>query len=176
MTSSRKKKSTTSLHISRPYMPRARTVRLHQNKSDQSHRTNASTSYTMASAASLERSVGTSLLAPMESTDAMLAEQMDQSDMLADHYDSMDEDSEPTKGPKPRTRTKVMDKWLTHREAYLYEMLRHDGQEGLQAISCAKCNSDGCFSCDDCTYSMHYCSPCLIRHHLLMPFHRIKVL
>lgn len=55
----------------------------------------------MASAASLGRSVGTSLLAPTESTDAMLAEQMDQSDMLADHYDSMDEDSEPTKGPKP---------------------------------------------------------------------------
>ena len=157
-------------------MPRARTVRLHQNNSDRSHRTTASTSYTTAPAASLERSVGTSLSVPPESTDAMLAEQMDQSDMLADHYNSMDEDSEPTIGPKPRTQTKVMDEWLTHREAYLYEMLRHDGQEGLQAITCTNCNSDGCFSCDDCAYSMHYCSPCLIRHHLLMPFHRIKVL
>jgi hypothetical protein len=57
----------------------------------------------MASAASLEQSVGTSQLAPPESTDAMLAEQIDQSDMLAEHYDSMDKDSEPTMGPKPQT-------------------------------------------------------------------------
>ena len=166
----------TNLHISRPYMPRAHTVRLHQNNSDQSYQTNASTSYTMAPAASLERSVETSLSAPPESTDAMLAEQMDQSDMLAEHYDSMDEDSEPTKGPKPRTRTKVIDEWLTHREAYLYEMLWHDGREGLQATSYVSCGGDGSFSCNDCAYSTHYCSPCLIRHHRLMPLHRIKVI
>lgn len=176
MAPSRKKKSATSLHISRPYMPRARTVRLHQNNSDRSYRTSASTSYTTASAASLARSVGTSLSPQLESTDAMLAEQMDQSNMLAEHYDDVDEDSELIKGPKPRTRTKVMDEWLMHREAYLYEMLRHDGQEGLQVTSCASCNADGSFSCKDCAYSMHYCSPCLIRHHRLMPLHRIKVL
>ena len=131
MAPSRKKKSTTSFHISWPYIPCACTVRLHQNNSDQSHRTTALTLYTTAPAASLEQSVGTSLSVPPESTDAMLSEQMDQSDMLADYYNSMDEDSEPTIGPKPRTQTKVMDEWLTHREAYLYEMLQHDGQEGL---------------------------------------------
>ena len=68
-----------------------------------------------------------SLATQLESTDNLLAEQMNQSDMLAEHYDSMDEDFEATKGYKPRTRTKVIDDWLTQREGYLYEMLRHDG-------------------------------------------------
>ena len=175
MTFTKKKKSSTGLRISRPQVSRVRTVRLHQNNSSRS-RTGASTSYISTPATSLEQPTGVSLATQLESTDDLLAQQMNQSNMLAEHYDSMDEDFETTKGTKPRTRTKVMDEWLIHREAYLYEMLQHDGQEGLQAITCTNCNSNGCFSCDDCAYSMHYCSPCLIRHHLLMPFHRIKVL
>ena len=156
-------------------MPRARTVRLHQNNSDQSHRTTASTSYTTAPAASLERSVGTSLSVPPESTDAMLAEQMDQSNMLAEHYNSADEDLEAVDGHKQRTRTKVMSEWLLDRQAYLNEMLRHDGREGLQATPCASCGGDGSFSCSDCAYCMYYCSQCLVSRHHLMPFHQIKV-
>ena len=175
MTSSRKKKSSTSLHVSRPQIPRIRAVRLHQTGGSRS-RTSASVSYTSAPVRPLEQSVGTSLSTQPESTDAMLAEQMDQSDMLAEHYDSTDEDLEATKGPTQRTRPKLMSEWLIYRQAYLYEMLRHDGQEGQQAITCADCGGDGSFSCNDCAYCMHYCGPCLISHHRLMPFHRVKVL
>lgn len=174
MTSS-KKKSSTSLRISRPHVARVRTVRLHQNNSSRS-RTSASTSYISTPALSLERSEGISLATQLESTDTLLAEQMDQSDMLAENYDSTDEDLEATKGPKQRTRTKVMNEWLENRQTYLNEMLRHDGQEGLQATPCAGCGGNGNFSCIDCAYCMHYCRQCLIICHQLMPFHRIKVL
>lgn len=170
MTSSKKKKSSTSLHISRPYMPRVRMVRLHQNDNN---RTSVSMSYATTSATSLERSTGASLSTQLESADALLSEQMSQSDMLAE--ESADEDLEETKGSKQRTRIKTMSEWLIHREAYLYEMLRHDGQEGLPATPCVSCRNDGSFSCYDCAYHMHYCRTCLISHHRLMPFHRIKV-
>jgi len=157
MTFSKKKKSSTSLHISWPHIPCICAVRLHQTNSSQS-RTSASVSYTTAPVWPLEQPVqpvGTSLSTQPESIDAMLAEQMDQSDMLAEHYDSTDEDLEATKGPTQRTQPKVMSKWLIHRQAYLYEMLWHDGQEGQQAIPCASCSGDGSFSCDDCAYCMH---------------------
>lgn len=174
MTSSKKKKSSAGLRISRPQVSRVRTVRVHQNDSSRS-RTGASTSYISTPATSLEQSTGMSLATQLESTDNLLAEQMNQSDMLAEHYDSMDEDFEATKGYKPRTRTKVMDDWLTQREGYLYEMLRHDGREGLQATPCTSCGGDGSFSCSDCAYCMYYCRQCLVNCHHLMPFHRIKV-
>ena len=173
MAPSRKKKSSTSLHISRPHTPSVRTVRLHQSDSS---RTSTSSSYATAPAPSLDRSAQTSLSTQLESADTMLAEQMDQSDMLAEHNDSMDEEFESTNSSKQRTRTKVMSEWLIHRDTYLNEMLRHDGQEGLQATFCASCGDDGSFSCHDCAYHMHYCRSCLISHHQLMPFHRIKVL
>ena len=173
MTSS-KKKSSTSLRISRPHMARVRTVRLHQNDSSRS-RTSTSTSYISTPAPSLEQPAGVSLATQLESTDALLAEQMNQSDMLAENYDSADEDLEVTKGPKQRTRTKVMNEWLEDRQAYLNEMLRHDGREGLQATPCAGCGSNGNFSCIDCAYCMHYCRQCLVISHQLTPFHRIKV-
>jgi len=170
MAPSKKKKSSTSLHISRPYMPRVRMVRLHQNDNN---RTSISTSYATTSVASLERSIKAPLSTQLESTGALLSEQMNQSGMLAE--DSADEDLEATKGSKRRDRTKIMSEWLIHREAYLHEMLRHDGQEGLQATPCASCGNDGSFSCYDCAYHMHHCRTCLISHHQLMPFHRIKV-
>ena len=98
MTSSRKKKSSTSLHVSQPQIPCIRAVRLHQTGGSWS-RTSALVSYTSAPVQPLEQSVGTSLSTQPESTDAMLAKQMDQSDMLAEHYDSTYEDLEATKGP-----------------------------------------------------------------------------
>ena len=98
MTSSRKKKSSTSVHISRLQIPCIHAVRLHQTDGSRSQ-TSASVSYTSAPVRPLEQSVGTSLSTQPESTDAMLAEQMDQSDMLAEHYDSTYEDLEATKGP-----------------------------------------------------------------------------
>ena len=174
MTTSKKKKSSTGLHISRPHVSRVRTVRLHQNDGRRS-RTGASTSYISTPVLPLGQSAGISLPTQLESTDTLLAEQMHQSDMLAEHYDSGDEDLETTRGPKQRVRTNVMSEWLRDRQAYLYEMLRHDGQEGLQATSCAGCGGDGSFSCSDCAYRMHYCHQCLVTCHQLMPFHRIKV-
>ena len=174
MTSSKKKKSSTGLCISQPHIPHVRTVRLHQNDGSQSW-TGASMSYISAPVPSSEQSAGISLPSQLESTDALLAEQMHQSDMLAGHYDSIDEDLEATRGPKQRTQTKVINEWLMDRQAYLYEMLRHDGQDGLQATSCAGCGGHGSFSCSDCAYSMHYCCQCLVICHQLMPFHRIKV-
>jgi hypothetical protein len=174
MTSSKKKKSSTSLRVSRPQVSRVRTVRLHQNDSSRS-RTGASTSYLSTPAPSLEQPAATPLATQLESTDALLAEQMNRSDLLAEHYDSTDEDLDASKGPKHRTRAKVMGEWLIDRQAYLYEMLRHDGREGLEAISCAGCGGDGSFSCTDCAYCMSYCHQCLVTSHRLMPFHRIKV-
>ena len=174
MTSSKKKKSSTGLHVSRPQVSRIRTVRLHQNDSGRS-RTGASTSYISTPVPSLERSATTPLATQLESTDALLAEQMNQSDMLAEHYDSTDEDLDAPKGPKQRTRSKVMVEWLIERQAYLYEMLRHDGREGLEATSCAGCGGDGSFLCSDCAYCTNYCHQCLVTSHHLMPFHRIKV-
>ena len=174
MAPSRKKKSTTSLRISRPQVSRVRTVRLHQNDSSRS-RTGASTSYISTPAPPFEQPAGIPLATQLESTDALLAEQMDQSNMLAEHYNSADEDLEAVDGHKQRTRTKVMSEWLLDRQAYLNEMLRHDGREGLQATPCASCGGDGSFSCSDCAYCMYYCSQCLVSRHHLMPFHRIKV-
>jgi uncharacterized protein YxjI len=48
----------------------------------------------------------------------MLAKQIDQSDMLAKHNDSMDKEFKSTNSSKQRTRTKVMSKWLTHQDTY----------------------------------------------------------
>jgi len=174
MTSSKKKKSSTSLHISQPHVSRVRTVRLCQNDSSQSW-TGTSTSYISTQVPSLEQPAGISLVTQLESTDTLLAEQMNQSDMLAENYDSNDEDLDATKDPKQQTQTKVMNEWLIDQQAYLYEMLWHDGQEGLQATSCAGCGGDGSFLCSDCAYCMHYCHECLVGHYRLMPFHWIKV-
>jgi len=52
---------------------------------------------------------------------------MNQSDMLAENYDSADKDLEGTKGPEQQTQTNVMNEWLEDRQAYLNEMLWHDG-------------------------------------------------
>ena len=173
MTSSKKKKSSTSLHVSRPQVSRVRTVRLRQNDSSRS-RTGASTSYLPIPVLSSEQPAAIPLATQLESTDALLAEQMNRSDMLAEHYDSTD-DLDASKGPKQRTRAKVMSEWLIDRQAYLYEMLRHDGRGELEATSCTGCSGDGSFSCSDCAYCTSYCRQCLITSHRLMPFHRIKV-
>ncbi|KAN0123195.1 hypothetical protein V8E52_003148 [Russula decolorans] len=67
-----------------------------------------------------------------------------------------------------------MEEWLSCRDSYLRELLRHDGQGEHDATSCADCGNSGDFSCFDCAYGMHYCQECLVDHHRLMPLHRIS--
>ncbi|KAN0105342.1 hypothetical protein V8E52_011131 [Russula decolorans] len=68
-----------------------------------------------------------------------------------------------------------MEEWLSCRDSYLRELLRHDGRGEHDATSCADCGNSGDFSCFDCAYGMHYCQECLVDHHRLMPLHRISI-
>jgi hypothetical protein len=161
-TSKKKKKSSTSLRIIRPFAAQARTVAFHRN----GDRTGSSLSSTTYSKVSLE-------------TQEMLSKHTESND-FSEYIDIQIDDPADTeeKGKskqRKRTTGMIMEEWLTCRDAYLQEILRHDGREGLQVTSCADCDNSGDFSCYDCAYSMHYCQDCLLNHHRLMPLHRIKV-
>jgi hypothetical protein len=91
------------------------------------------------------------------------------------HNDPAEGNAEGKEKSKQRTRTKIMEEWLTYRDTYLQELLRHDGREGLRVTVCADCGDGDDFSCFDCAYGMHYCRECLVDRHYLMPLHRIRV-
>jgi hypothetical protein len=168
MTSSRKKK-TTSLHITRPYAQHARTIRYHRNSNN---RLLSSTSHSAGTAATSSITLEEQYADPPASIDESVfqydADNPDPPD-IADHEPS-------SKKRKPVSRTNVMQEWQEHRDAYLQEMLRHDGREGLEETTCAECGETGDYSCYDCAYRLHYCQNCLIDRHRLMPFHRIQVI
>jgi hypothetical protein len=171
MANSKKKKS--SLHISRPYAPRARNVRLHRND----NRTGSSTIHSVlsSSVASSKTPQDGSLLSKQPEVpepDNASFEYTDTQHLDPAEVNTEGKDSEKSK----RKRTMVMEEWLENRDTYLQEMLRHDGREGLQLTLCADCGgSSGDFSCYDCAYCMSYCQKCLVNRHHLMPVHRIKV-
>jgi hypothetical protein len=169
MTTSKRKKKSSSLRITRPYAPQARTVAFHRNGS----RTGSSLSSTTDAVVSK---------ALLETQEKRHTESNDFSESMDIQLDSESLDdpanAEETGKSKQRKRTTgaVMEEWLPYRDTYLQEMLRHDGREGLQVTFCADCDNSGDFSCYDCAYRMHYCKDCLLNRHRLMPLHRIKVL
>jgi hypothetical protein len=176
MTTSRKKKSSSSLHISRPYAQQARTIRVHRNANN---RITGSASHSTLSVAS-------SAVAGL-SLEPLFSPQQDSVDDSMNRYDVIqpdppdladgdhDRELESTEKSKRRTRTKPLVEWSAYRDVYLQEMFRHDGREGLQETICAECGKGGEFTCSDCAYRLHYCKQCMVDRHRLMPFHRVKV-
>lgn len=165
----KKKKSSTSIRIVHPqaYTSHAHAVRFHRNN----NRTTTSTAHVVVSAGS--GSHGTPLSKYPESDELF-------SEYIADLVDIQHDDPAEanTKGKEKSQQgkhSKLMDEWLTYREDYLQEMLRHDRRGGLDVTYCADCGERGDFSCHDCAYSLHYCQECLVDRHCLMPLHRIRV-
>lgn len=176
MTTSKKKKSSTNIHISRPYALRARTVRFHRID----NRTGSSTTHSTIAAASLE-TLGMLRSEHPESDNPFSEYNEDQTDLQHDdqtdiqHDDPAEANTDGKEKSKRRKRAKAMEDWLMYRDTYLQELLRHDGRQGLQVTYCVNCGDIGDFSCYDCAYCMHYCKDCLVDCHRLMPLHRIRV-
>ena len=168
MTRSSKKKTSTSLHITRPYAQQARTIRFHRNPNN---RIGSSTAHSTVTAISSGLTVEQPLSDQLGFVDHL---DIECDAGLPDAEDLVDEEPQ-AKKRKRRTRTNIMEEWRDHRDTYLQEMLRHDGREGLQATTCAHCGDVGDFLCNDCAYRLHYCQKCMIDRHRLMPFHRIQV-
>src|SRR5258707_4271965 len=146
------KKPSTGLHISRPYVPRARTIRVHCND----NRTGSSTTHSVVSAASLET---LRMLPPDSESDNSFSEYAaNQTDIQ--HDDPAE--ANPESKQRKRTAGKALDEWLAYRDTYLHEMLRHDGRERLRATACAERAVAGNFSGSDYAYSWHYCQTCLL--------------
>ena len=63
---------------------------------------------------------------------------------------------------------------MPKRESFLQLLLEMEGQSGDGL--CNQCGSrDGRFRCSDCIGDMVHCRNCLMDHHKLLPFHRIKM-
>ena len=164
-----KKKTSTSVRVSRPYALQARTIRLQRND----NRSSTSTTHTVVSARLLEK-----LHSKHPESDNSFSEYIETRTDIRDNDPSEanteGQDSEKPKQRKP-AKLRVMEEWLTCRDSYLQELLRHDGREGLEETSCADCGNKGDFSCVDCAYCMDYCQECLVARHRFMPLHRIRV-
>jgi len=170
MTTSKKKKTSTTLCISRPYAPHARTVRFHRNENWIA----SSTSHSMVSKSAASSETLEMLLSKNPESNNLFSEYIsNQTDIQ--HNDPAEASAEGKEKSKQRMHTKIMEEWLIYWDTYLQEMLHHDGQEGLQVTFCANCVNSGDFSCLDCAYYMHYCQKCLVDCHRLMPLHRIRV-
>jgi hypothetical protein len=164
----KKKKSSTSLHISHPYTPCARTVRVRRNNDKQAG------SSTTHSAVSASGTLGIKLPSKQLESDNSFPEYIENQTEIQ-HDDPVEANTKGKEKPKQRKRAKVMEEWVTYRDTYLQEMLRHDGREGLEVTDCAECGDPGDFSCSDCAYCVHYCQSCMVNRHRFMPFHRIRV-
>jgi hypothetical protein len=170
MTTSRKRKQS-SVRITRPYALRARAVTFHRNNDPTAADASRSTTRVVTVTAPSKTLAMMSLpVHDSESNNSF-------SEYIENQTDMQHDDSSPAGKEKSsqRKRTMVMEEWLTYRDTYLHEMLRHDGREGLQVTLCADCDKSGNFSCYDCAHSMHYCKDCLVNRHRLMPLHRIRV-
>ena len=168
-----KKKKPSTLRVTRPYAPRARNVEIHRN----GERLGSSTTHVDSTAASSE-TLGMLLSQesqPSESDNAFSEYIADQTDMQYDDPAGANAEEGEKSNQRKRTTGEAMEEWLTYRETYLHEILRHDGREGRQEICCTDCGERGNYSCYDCAYSMHHCQECLVTRHRLMPLHRIRV-
>ena len=158
------KKKKTSVQITRPTAPQARNLNF-RNNDNPLNPTYSATHVVISATSSEARQVGMLLSQRSEPN---------KSEYIGNQIDMQHDESEKPKQRK-RTQAVVMEEWLTYRDAYLQELLRHDGRGGEEVTSCADCGNSGDFSCFDCPYCIHYCQDCLVKRHRLMPLHRIKV-
>src|SRR5258708_13567139 len=162
----KKKKFSTSLYISRPYTPRARTVRFRCNDDKQASMTH--------SVVSSSGTLGIKLLSKQPESDNSFPEYIENQTEIQ-HDDPAKANTKGKEKPKQQKRAEVIEEWVTYRDTYLQEMLRHDGREGLEVTDCAECSDPADFSYSDCAYCLRYCRTCLVHHHQFIPFHRIRV-
>src|SRR5713226_9918651 len=115
---SKKKKTSTSLHISRPYTPHARTVRFCRNDDKWASMTH--------SVVSTSGTLGIKLLSKQPESDNSFPKYIENQTEIQ-HDDPAKANTKGKEKPKQRKCTKVMEEWVIYRDTYLQEMLRHDG-------------------------------------------------
>jgi hypothetical protein len=145
MTTSKKKKSSTSLRVSRPYSLHARTVRLHRN--DDNRPASSMTSVPIVSAGLVETPLSKH---PESDNSESFSEYIEtQADIQHNNPGEANTEGQDSEKPKQRKSTKlqIMEEWLSCRDSYLRELLRHDGRGEHDATSCADCGNSGDFSC-----------------------------
>ena len=173
MTTSKKRKSSTSLRVSRPHALRARTVTFHSSDDRSGPSMTTGKSVVLSASAASPETLGKLLSKRPECDDTFSEYTADQTDIQ--HNDPANTKGKEKSKQRKRTAGMVMEEWLGYRDSYLQEMLRHDGRKGLQVCAESDCDTSGDYSCYDCAYCMHYCRDCLVNRHRLMPLHRIKV-
>ena len=164
MTTSKKRKHS-SIRITHPYALHARTVAFHRNDNQE---TGHSTTQVVAVTAPPTGITSLPVHPDSGSNNSF-------SEYIENQTDMQHSDPSPAGKDKSSQRKRAMEEWLTYRDTYLHEMLRHDGREGLQVMLCTNCGKSGDFSCYDCTHCTHYCKDCLVHRHLLLPLHQIRV-
>lgn len=67
--------------------------------------------------------------------------------------------------------------FLTYRESFLHEMLRHEGHgDSIDLTMCFSCrHQEATFKCRDCFSQLLRCAGCARKEHLNLPLHRILV-
>ena len=173
MTTSKKKRSSTTLRISCPDALDARIIRLRRDPNTK--RISTLNSVVSATSESM-KALGIMISEPAES-DHPFSEYIADQNNTQHSGDPANQcnSKEDIFNQRKRTTGKIIEEWLPYRDAFLHEILRHNGQKGLQVTICADCDNVGDFVCDDCSYATHYCSACMVKCHRLMPLHRIRV-
>jgi hypothetical protein len=122
MTTSKKKKSSTSLRVSRPYSLHARTVRLHRN--DDNRPASSMTSVPIVSAGLVETPLSKH---PESDNSESFSEYIEtQADIQHNNPGEANTEGQDSEKPKQRKSTKlrIMEEWLSCRDSYLWELLR----------------------------------------------------
>ena len=115
-----------------------------------------------------------------ESSGADKSHGQDESDFAneADFFEASDpveDNSGGTPGPTdPSAKSTPLLDWVkNHRQAYLDELIRHDGRAGV--VDCAKCGQPGFYKCKECLGFQILCSTCFLEQHTYLPLHRALV-
>ena len=72
---------------------------------------------------------------------------------------------------------KKLFEWLSYRNSFLDELLRHEGfGDSAGSPLCGSCGrAEGTIKCNDCFSQLLYCQQCIVKEHVNLPLHRIKV-
>ncbi|KAH9977013.1 hypothetical protein BGW80DRAFT_1249823 [Lactifluus volemus] len=74
--------------------------------------------------------------------------------------------------PPTKNSETPMGQWISYRQEFLDELLRHEAQPLV--TQCFKCTSlSATFKCRDCFCTPLWCKECLLQEHAIRPFHRI---
>jgi hypothetical protein len=115
----KKKKTSTSLHISHPYTLYACTVRFHRNDDK---RAGSSTTHSMSALGTL----GIKLLSKQPESNNLFPKYIENQTEIQ-HNDPVEANAKGKEKPKQQKRAEVMEEWVTYWDSYLRKMLRHDG-------------------------------------------------